>query len=219
MTNPDPKMNLELRNLLETYTNGLMAEIDQLTVLSDYHFEQDLYPLWVSVDNRIPGPGLQYAYWRKGELADYPFDYEFECIVRPLRYVVYSVHDIGTPYMSTRQIVYCIGAHLEGCVKDLCGTTRYRQPGSFRTGLGILSLGSLARNVVGQETPRGFPVSRHYPVLPAFLESVQTRVREWRLARTDDSLCRCDLQLLLGPRLGSPSTTGHGTTGAFGASY
>ena len=125
-------MDPTLRGLLQTHTNGLIGDINTLAQMADCNFEQDLYPLWVRVDEQIPGPGLQYAYWMQGELRDYPFDYEIEQVVRPLRYVVYGLHAIGTPYMSTREIVFAIGGHLEGCVNDLCGVTKFDQP-KFRT--------------------------------------------------------------------------------------
>ena len=127
--------------------------------MSDSNFEQDLYPLWVQVDKRIPGPGLQYAFWRGGKLLGYPFSTEFELIVRPLRYVVYSVHFIGTQYMSTRDIVQDVGAHLEGCVKDFYGVTQYNQPISIRTSLGHLPLGALASNPWAQKS-LGRPLCR-----------------------------------------------------------
>ena len=140
-------MNSDLRNLLQTYTDaGLMAKIDQLVIRSSCNFEQDIYPLWIQVDQRIPGPGLQYAFWQEGQLVGYPFSAEFERIVRPLRYVVYSVHNIGTSYLSTRDIVQDIGAHLEGCVKDLHGVTQYNQTISIRTCPGFLPLGALVKN-------------------------------------------------------------------------
>ena len=125
-------MNPQLRDLLQAHTNGLIGDINTLSQMADHNFEHDLYPLWVQVDEQIPGPGLQYAYWQDGQLVDYPFSFGFEQVVRPLRYVVYGLHDIGTPYMSTREIVFAIGCHLEGCVKDLCGVTKYNQP-KFRT--------------------------------------------------------------------------------------
>ena len=136
-------MNPQLRDLLQVHTNGLIGDIHTLAQMADRNFEQDLYPLWVRVDERIPGPGLQYAYWKQGELRGYPFDYGIEQVARPLRYVVYGLHDIGTPYMSTRGIVFAIGCHLEGCVKDLCGVTKYNQPVSLRTVWGHLPLGAL----------------------------------------------------------------------------
>ena len=142
-------MNPQLRDLLQAHTNGLIGDINTLSQMADRNFEQDLYPLWVRVDEQIPGPGLQYASWQDGQLADYPFDYGIEQVVRPLRYVVYGLHDIGTPYMSTREIIFAIGCHLEGCVKDLCGVTKIGQPVSLRTVWGHLPLGAL----VNKKTP------------------------------------------------------------------
>ena len=136
-------MNPELRCLLEAHTNGLVGDIDTLAQMGDRNFERDLYPLWVQVDQRIAGPGLQYAYWKDGELRDYPFDYGIEQVVRPLRYVVYGLHAVGTPYMNTREIIFTIGGHLEGCVKDLCGVTKFSQP-MYRTA--FMPLGRLVRH-------------------------------------------------------------------------
>ena len=135
-------MDPTLRGLLQTYTNGLIGDINTLAQMADCNFEQDLYPLWVQVDEQIPGSGLQYAYWMQGELRDYPFDYGIEQVVRPLRYVVYGLHAIGTPYMNTREIVFAIGGHLAGCVNDLCGVSKFDQP-KFRTA--FLTLGELVK--------------------------------------------------------------------------
>lgn len=136
-------MNPTLRCLLEAHANGLVGDIDALTQWDDRNFERDLYPLWVRVDEQIAGPGLQYAYWKDGQLVDYPFSYGFEQVLRPLRYVVYGLHAVGTPYISTRLIVYSIGGHLEGCVKDLCGVTKCSQP-AYRTA--FLTLGGLVKH-------------------------------------------------------------------------
>ena len=61
-------MNPQLRDLLQVHTNGLIGDIHSLAQMADRNFEQDLYPLWVRVDEQIPGPGLQYAYWRRAGL-------------------------------------------------------------------------------------------------------------------------------------------------------
>ena len=138
-------MNPQLRDLLQVHTNGLVDDIDTLVQRSNRNFDPDLIPLWVRVDERIPGPGLQYAYWKQGHSPDYPFDYEFEQVLRPLRYVVYVVyglHDAHKPSRRTRELVSVIGGHLEGCVKDLCGVTRINQP-MFRTA--FLPLGGLVK--------------------------------------------------------------------------
>ena len=168
------------------------------------------------MDDRIPGPSLQYAFWNKRELADFPFD--FEHVTRPLRYVVYSLHDIGRPQMSTCKIVFFIGAHLEGCVKDLCGETKYQQPVSFRTAWGHMPLGTLVK-------------------IPWFGKSLRRSLchaitkfhrLDWHPANHDftnngspdpltifpDAVCSCFLAR--GSR--GSSTTGHGTTGSLDAS-
>ncbi len=60
-------MHPQLRDLLQVHTSGLIGDIHTLAQMADRNFEQDLYPLWVRVDERIPGPGLQYAYWKQGD--------------------------------------------------------------------------------------------------------------------------------------------------------
>ena len=120
-------VNPKLYALLQSHTNGLAGDIAPLTQLADRNFERDLYPLWKQVDQRICGPGLQFASWRDGQLAGYPNTLEFECITRPLVYVMHSLWDIGTPFLKTRSIVFFIGAHLEGCVKDIHGVTGINQ--------------------------------------------------------------------------------------------
>ena len=138
-------MNSKLRKLLEIHVNSLVPDINQLAVLSDHSFENELYPLWVQVDNEIRGPSLKHAYWRDGQLIGYPNTLEFEIITRPLVYVVYGLRDIGTPYLSTRQIVLHIGAHLEGCVKELHGVTQVNQTMSLRSLPGFWPLGKLVK--------------------------------------------------------------------------
>ena len=134
-------MNPQLRDLLQVHTNGLVGDIDTLVQRSNRNFDPDLIPLWVRVDERIPGPGLQYAYWKQGHSPNYPFDYEFEQVLRPLRYVVHFVYGLFPPG-HTRALVADSGGHLEGCVKDLCGVTRINQP-KFRTA--FLPLGGLVK--------------------------------------------------------------------------
>ena len=58
----------------------------------------------------------------------YPFDAEFEAVLRPLRY---SLSELGSAYMNfttARYAVYNAGSHLEGCVKALCGKRHQVKP-------------------------------------------------------------------------------------------
>ena len=59
--------------------------------------------------------------------------------------MVQDLQQIGTPFLRTRHIVQDIGAHLEGCVKELHGVTQINQTVSPRTSLGFLPLGALAK--------------------------------------------------------------------------
>ena len=60
-------MNPQLRDLLQAHTNGLIGDINTLAQMADCNFEQDLYPLWVQVDEQIAGPGCSTPIGRPGK--------------------------------------------------------------------------------------------------------------------------------------------------------
>ena len=41
----------------------------------------------MEADRQIPGAGIHSSVWAGSDKYDYPFDYEFEGVLRPLRYI------------------------------------------------------------------------------------------------------------------------------------
>ncbi len=62
---------------------------------------------------------MQYAVWSE-TTPHYPFSQEFDGVVRPLRYIPYSLASGISFKMMARQVVANSGGHLEECVKELC---------------------------------------------------------------------------------------------------
>ena len=84
----------------------------------------------MEADRQIPGAGIHTAVWIGPDKYeyDYPFDYEFERVLRPLRYIpTYLSLAWGDP-IHVRAVVQNSTAHLEGCVKKALGKVDAKQP-------------------------------------------------------------------------------------------
>ena len=105
------------------------------------------FDILAETDSEIPGPGMHTAVWDSERCRYlYPFDHEFEGILRGLRYIpAYLARAWAQPEFA-RSVVQTAGGCLEGCVKDM-----------FRTGpkrhiYGQKPLGSLARTAHAKKT-------------------------------------------------------------------
>ena len=91
-------------------------------------FQPEPLRLLLEADREIPGAGAHHSVFVDDNHYVYPFDAEFEAVIRPLRY---SLAEIGGAYAnstSARFAVQTAAAHLEGCLKALCGRRHLRKP-------------------------------------------------------------------------------------------
>jgi hypothetical protein len=84
-------------------------------------FETEVFPRLSPLDEQIPGVGMHYAVWDNGT-PWFPFDLEFDGIVRPLSYVPYNLAGERHPQTMSRYISMNLGGHVEECLKEFCST-------------------------------------------------------------------------------------------------
>ena len=103
-------------------------------------FAGKAFDMLAEADAEIPGPGMHTAIWDgENRRYAYPFDYEFEGILRGLRYIpAYLARAWEQPEFA-RSVVQTAGGCLEGCIKDIF------RAGPRRHVYGKKPLGSLAR--------------------------------------------------------------------------
>lgn len=112
-------------------------------------FNPQVQDFLLGVDREIPGAGIHSAVWNGPDRYDYPFDYEFEAVLRPLRYVpVYLSLAWGDP-IHVRSVVQMATAHLEGCVKKALGREDAKQP------LGALLRTASAKKIMSADALAG----------------------------------------------------------------
>ena len=91
-------------------------------------FSPQVHEFLMKVDRQIPGAGIHSAVRVGSDKYDYPFDYDFEGVLRPLRYIpTYLSLAWGDP-IHVRAVVQTSTAHLEGCVKKALSKGDARQP-------------------------------------------------------------------------------------------
>ena len=91
-------------------------------------FNPQVHDFLMEVDLQIPGAGIHTAVWAGSDRYNYPFDCEFEAVLRPLRYIpVYLSLAWGDP-IHVRSVVQTATAHLEGCVKKALGKSDAKRP-------------------------------------------------------------------------------------------
>ena len=91
-------------------------------------FNPQVHHFLMEADRQIPGAGIHSAVWDGFDKYDYPFDYDFEEVLRPLRYIpTYLSLTWGDP-IHVRAVAQNATAHLEGCVKKALGDKHARQP-------------------------------------------------------------------------------------------
>ena len=91
-------------------------------------FNPQVHEFLIEADRQIPGAGIHTAVWIGSDKYDYPFDYDFERVLRPLRYIpTYLSLAWGDP-IHVRAVVQNSTAHLEGCVKKALSKVDAKQP-------------------------------------------------------------------------------------------
>lgn len=120
---------LHLQDLTKRHLAGILPSLDGVISLhkAGEPFDKRPLKLLIDADRKIPGAGIHNSII-EGNSYRYPFDREFEAIIRPLRY---SLRELGITYVDMSSARYSIsmsGAHLEGCAKLLMGWRYRRKP-------------------------------------------------------------------------------------------
>ena len=112
-------------------------------------FHPRIYGELVAADRQISGPGMHNAVWIPGRGYWYPFDKEYEAILRPLRYVPAYLNAASRNPVFIRPVVQTAGAHLEGCVKRLISTRAVAR--NLRRPLGDLLQRAAVKSALGEQ--------------------------------------------------------------------
>ena len=91
-------------------------------------FSPQVHDFLIGVDRQIPGAGIHTAVREGSDECDYPFDYEFEAVLRPLRYVPVNLSLAWSDPIHVRVVVQMSTAHLEGCFKKALGKSIAKRP-------------------------------------------------------------------------------------------
>ena len=152
---PRPQPIMPKRSRLEELARSWLPDADHvLTELSRLRtaaapFKPQVHDFLVGIDREIPGAGIHTAIWQTPDQYHFPFDYEFERVLRPLRYIPAYLSLAWHDSIHVRAVVSTTTAHLEGCIKKALGKDTARQP------LGSLLGTSAAKRLVGEEQTAG----------------------------------------------------------------
>lgn len=115
--------NPRLRELGASWLSNVCPQLEEAIgrQKNGMSFNLEVLPTLLEADAVIPGPGMQSAVWNEGRYW-YPFNEEFELILRPLRYITAYLNQACYQSVFTRAVIETAGGHLEGCLKDLCRT-------------------------------------------------------------------------------------------------
>ncbi len=80
-------------------------------------YQHHVFPHLIEADQQIPGAGIHSAVRTDQHGYRFPFDKDFEAVLRPLRYIPDYLGIACTNDLFFRCSVEMAGAHLEGCVK------------------------------------------------------------------------------------------------------
>ena len=118
---PLPPQESRLLALADRHLSDIQSELIAAlrTKQQGEEFHPRIFDQLVAADQQIPGPGMHSAVWTSGQGYQYPFDEEYEAILRPLRYIPTHLRAACADSMFIRPAVQFAGAHLEGCVKRL----------------------------------------------------------------------------------------------------
>ena len=106
-----PLADKQLEDILPRLQHALTMQQQQTA------FHPEVFELLVEADRQIPGPGIHAAIWDEGRGYGYPFDEDYEAVLRPLRYVPADLWDGYVSPLRSRYLVTTAGGHLEGCIK------------------------------------------------------------------------------------------------------
>lgn len=126
----EPPHKPRLEELAAEHLDDILPRLHRVIDLQKAQapFRPEVVSLLRETDQLIPGAGMQHYVFLDPVRHCYPFDAEFEGVLRPLRY---SLSELGSAYMNfttARYAVYNAGSHLEGCVKALCEERHQHKP-------------------------------------------------------------------------------------------
>ena len=111
-------MDSDIRELLRDCLPNLASQIEAETGKPITDFKNDLYPRLVAIDQQIPGIGMQFVIW-DNSTPWFPFDLQFDGIIRGLSYVPYLLASV--PHVvASRWVTQGFGAHIEHCIELFC---------------------------------------------------------------------------------------------------
>ena len=161
----EPPADPRLKEFSLEHLGDLLPSLDRVIALqaSGAPFQPEALTLLIEADERIPGVGTPHSVFLDDRRYVYPFDAEFESIIRPLRY---SLAQIGSAYAqstSARFAVQTAASHLEGCLKALCGGRHRRKPlgALLRTREATSLLDGDLRDAMISFTDQGANVAKH----------------------------------------------------------
>ena len=174
---PRPQPIMPERSRLEELARSHLPDVDHMLAELDrlrarrVPFKPAVHDFFVDIDREIPGAGIHSAVWQTPDLYDYPFDYEFERVLRPLRYVPAYLSSAWHDSIHVRAVVFNAAAHLEGCIKKALRKDHARQP------LGALLETSAAKRLIGEEAMSGMTEFVHLAGNPSKHEYTNDRSR------------------------------------------
>ena len=126
----DPPPQPRLEGLAEEHIAGIVPTIHEVIALQKQEapFQPEVLSLLLQADEMIPGAGMHHSVLIGAHSYVYPFDAEYEAVLRPLRY---ALSELGQAYLqatSARYGVQTAGGHLEGCMKIVCGKRHRSKP-------------------------------------------------------------------------------------------
>ena len=164
---PIPPKESRLLSLADRHLSDIRSELTAALSMKQQgeEFHPRIFERLVTADQQIPGPGMHSAVWTPGRGYQYPFNKEYEAILRPLRYVPAFLKAASEDSMFIRPVLQFAGAHLEGCVKRLARTTA---PGRHRRlPLGTLLQTAPVKNALGSQIAADMGLFTQIAVNPA----------------------------------------------------
>jgi len=125
---PPPEPRLE--GLATQHLADIVPTLHKVIALQKQQapFQPEVLSLLLQADETIPGAGMHHSVLMGHRSYAYPFDVEYEAVLRPLRY---ALSELGQAYLratSARYAVQTAGGHLEGCMKIVCGKRHRSKP-------------------------------------------------------------------------------------------
>ena len=165
-----------LRPLADKHLTEILPRLQQALTMQQQRaaFHPDVFELLVEADRQIPGPGTHTAIWDEGRGYRYPFDEDYEAVLRPLRYVPADLRDGYVSPLRSRYLVTTAGGHLEGCIRTALRDNGTRR-GLLKKPLGTLIAHGHVNNLLDPSQIAGLEAFTRIAVNPAKHEFTNAR--------------------------------------------